>query len=30
VIDGVAHRISVCLSPPDKRPAALILLDKEP
>jgi predicted tellurium resistance membrane protein TerC len=30
VIDGVAHRISVCLSPPDKRPAALILLGKEP
>lgn len=30
LIDGVAQRISVCLSPPDERPAALILLGKEP
>lgn len=29
LIDGVANRISVCLSPPDERPAALILLGKE-
>jgi predicted tellurium resistance membrane protein TerC len=30
LIDGVAHSISVCLSPPDARPAALILLGKAP
>jgi predicted tellurium resistance membrane protein TerC len=28
-IDGVAQRISVCLSPPDDRPAALLVLGKE-
>lgn len=30
LIDGVSQRASVCLSPPDERPAALILLGKEP
>ncbi|MFM9847132.1 MAG: TerC family protein [Hyphomicrobiaceae bacterium] len=29
LIDGVAHRISACVSPPDERPAALILLRQE-
>jgi predicted tellurium resistance membrane protein TerC len=29
VIDGIGHRISVFLSPPDEPPAALILLAKE-
>ncbi len=29
-IDGVAHRISASLSPPDQRPAALLLLAREP
>jgi predicted tellurium resistance membrane protein TerC len=29
VIDGVAHRISACVSPPDARPAALILFRKD-
>jgi predicted tellurium resistance membrane protein TerC len=29
VIDGVAHGVSACVSPPDARPAALIFLRKE-
>jgi predicted tellurium resistance membrane protein TerC len=28
-VDGVARRISVCLSPPDDRPAALLMLGEE-